>query len=222
MVARPQPALRADAARNRDAIVVAARQLFAERGLDAPMDEIARRADVGNATLYRRFPTREELVEAVFLERMTDHVVAVDLALQDPDAWAGIRSYLIRLFHWQAEDRGFAELLITTAAPTGGALEKLRIRASRGVQLLIDRAHADGRLRADFCLQDVALLLMANAGVVQQTRAAAPDSWQRVAALVLDGLQQRAATPAPEPPTAQQLARAMARRTAPPPPAGRR
>ena len=213
MVARAAPALRADAARNREAIVAAARELFAERWLDAPMDEVARRADVGNATLYRRFPTRADLVEAVFLERMTDHVVAVDLALQDPDPWAGFASYLVRLFSWQAEDRGFAELLVTTSGPASGAVEKLRSRGSRGMQQLIDRAHVDGRLRGDFCLQDVYLLLMINAGLAQQTRGVAPDSWQRVAAMLLDGLQQRAATPAPPPPSAQQLARAMTRRS---------
>lgn len=85
--------LRADAARNRAAIVEAARAVFAEHGLDAPLDDIARLAGTGNATLYRRFPTRGDLVEAVFAERMAEHLEAVQSSLADPDPWEGFASY---------------------------------------------------------------------------------------------------------------------------------
>jgi AcrR family transcriptional regulator len=202
--------LRADAARNRAAVVEAARQVFAERGLDAPLDEIARRACVGNATLYRRFPTRSELVEAVFVERMTEYAHAVDEALQNPDPGAGFRAYVLRLFQLQAEDRGLADLLVTTSGEPDGELERLREHGYRGAQELIDRAQAAGALRGDFVHQDLALLLMANAGLVHRSATSAPGSWRRVAAFVLDGLNAGAATPAPPPPSEDEVEAAMA------------
>src|SRR3954468_18341900 len=100
--------LRADAARNREAIVEAAREVFAEHGLDAPLDDIARRAGTGNATLYRRFPTRGDLIAAVFAERMLEHLDAVQRALTDPDPWAGFASYIQAATAMQARDRGIA------------------------------------------------------------------------------------------------------------------
>src|SRR3954454_19562531 len=86
--------LRADAARNRSALVEAAREVFAEQGLDAPLDEIARRAGTGNATLYRRFPTRTDLLAAVFAERMVEQLHAVEAGLANPDPWDGFASYV--------------------------------------------------------------------------------------------------------------------------------
>lgn len=202
--------LRADAARNRDAIVAAARVLFAEQGLGAPLDEIARRAGVGNATLYRRFPTREELVEAALLAPMADYLAAAEEGLADPDPWAGFRDYLLRLFQLQARDRGLADLLVTTVETSDGRLEELRGRSFGLTKQLITRAQEAGELRADFRHQDLPLLLMANAGLAQRTAAAAPDSWRRVAAFVLDGLRATAATPAPPAPTERAVLRVMA------------
>src|SRR3954469_21233993 len=103
--------LRADAARNRAAIVVAARDAFAEHGLDAPLDEIARRAGTGNATLYRRFPARGDLVAAVFADRMAQHLDAVGPALANDDPWDGFASYFLTAAAMQAEDRGIADLV---------------------------------------------------------------------------------------------------------------
>src|SRR5947208_9052385 len=103
--------LRADAVRNREAIVEAARAVFAEQGLDAPLDEIAKRAGSGNATLYRRFPTRGDLVAAVFAERMAEHVAAVEAGLADDDPWNGFASYIRTVGAMQARDRGIADLV---------------------------------------------------------------------------------------------------------------
>jgi AcrR family transcriptional regulator len=202
--------LRADAARNRDAIVAAARVLFAEQGLGAPLDEIARRAGVGNATLYRRFPAREQLVEAALLAPMADYLAAAEEGLADPDPWAGFRDYLLRLFQLQARDRGLADLLVTTVDTSDGQLEELRGQALAATRALIARAQEAGELRPDFRHQDLPLLLMANAGLAQRTSAAAPDSWRRVAAFVLDGLRATAATPAPPAPTERAVLRVMA------------
>lgn len=202
--------LRADATRNRAALVAAARQVFAERGLDAPFDEIARRAGVGNATLYRRFPTRQALIEAVFEERMAAYAQAVFEALAVPDPWVGFCDYFERILRLQSEDRGLADLMVTTFGTAGGELERLREHAYRGVTTLVDRAQGAGKLRADFEHQDLVLLLMANAGLLKRTGEAAPDAWRRLAAFVLDGLRTEAATPAPKAPSEAQVRAAMA------------
>src|SRR2546423_14636484 len=122
--------LRADAARNRAAIVEAARAVFAEHGLDAPLDDIARRAGTGNATLYRRFPTRGDLVAAVFADRMAEHVAAVEAGLADDDPWNGFASYLQAVGVMQARDRGIADLV--TMHVSAPEIEELRARADDG------------------------------------------------------------------------------------------
>src|SRR3954467_6209292 len=103
--------LRADAARNRQAIVEAARAVFADHGLDAPLDEIAKRAGTGNATLYRRFPTRGDLLEAVFADRLAHHVAAVDAAPAIDDPWEAFASYVRSVGEMQAKDVGIADLV---------------------------------------------------------------------------------------------------------------
>src|SRR4051794_21391573 len=103
--------LRADAARNREAIVEAARAVFAEQGLDAPLDDIAKRAGTGNATLYRRFPTRGDLVAAVFADRMAEHLDAVEAGLADVDPWRGFTCYIGTVAAMQAHDRGIPDLV---------------------------------------------------------------------------------------------------------------
>src|SRR5579884_949937 len=95
--------LRRDAERNRSQIVTAAHEVFAARGLDAPLEEIARRAGVGIATLYRRFPTRQSLIEAVFGTRLEQMVQAAEEALAMGDAWEAFSTYLFSLCALQAE-----------------------------------------------------------------------------------------------------------------------
>src|SRR5437870_984142 len=97
--------LRADAARNRAVLVAAAREVMAERGLEAPLDEIARRAGIGNATLYRRFPRRIDLIAAVFADRMAEHARAVAAALEADDAREGFRGYVKAAAELQLHDR---------------------------------------------------------------------------------------------------------------------
>jgi AcrR family transcriptional regulator len=197
----PTQCLRADAARNRQLLVDAARDVFVERGLDAALDEIARRAGVGNATLYRRFPRRHDLIAAVFLDTMRDVVAAAEAALRDPDPWAGFAGHVEFLCSLQAGDRALADLLTSSI---GGApeLEALRGRAFAGVVALIDQAQAAGVLRPDFRHQDLVLLLMANAGLVQRTGPAAPDAWRRHLGYVLAGLRSTVPVPAGPAPAA--------------------
>ena len=174
------------------ALLAAAREVFGEQGLDASLDEIARRAGVGNATLYRRFPNRRELIAEVFAGRMTEYVQLAEAALREPDAWIAFVGYLTRLCEFQATDRGLSELLVTTTFDDDARLTELRATAQRRTNEVIRRAQAEGGLRPDFTRKDLLLLLTANAGVLQ--RSADPNAWRRQLALILDGLADR--TPA--------------------------
>jgi AcrR family transcriptional regulator len=181
--------LRADAERNRAALLAAAREIFGEQGLDASLDEIARRAGVGNATLYRRFPTRRDLIAEVFAGQMTEYVELAELALHEPDPWAAFVGYLTRLFELQATDRGLSELLVSTGFDEDERLSALRAAAQRGASEVIVRAQQAGVLRADFTRRDISLLMRANAGVVRGSLE--PDAWKRQLVLLLDGLARR-------------------------------
>jgi AcrR family transcriptional regulator len=207
--------LRVDAERNRARVVAVAREVFAEQGLGVPMTEIARRAGVGIATLYRRFPTPEDLIVATFAEKMTAYADAIDTALADPDPWRGFCAYVERVCAMQADDRGFTRVL-TTTFPQAKAFEAERDRAYRGLGELILSAQRAGRLRGDFSPEDLVLFLMANAGVVEATGDAAPDAWRRLVAYLLQACAGEAARPLPDPPTPRQMYRALLPRPATP------
>jgi len=202
--------LRADAARNRSAILAAARAVFAERGLEAPLEDIALRAGVGIATLYRRFPDREQLVAAALEEKVAQYARAAAEALAADDPWAGFATYVERICEFQADDLGMADLL-SMALPASDCVERLRATANDRVIELIERAKAAGQLRQDFAREDLLLLLIANAAVVQVTRTDAPDAWRRFVALVLDAFRCTEAPALPAPPSTCQMTQAMLR-----------
>jgi AcrR family transcriptional regulator len=204
------PDLRSDAQRNRERVVEAARAVFAEQGLDASTNEVARRAGVGIATLFRRFPTRDDLIAAAFADKMHAYAEAIDRALADSDPWNGFCGYIERVCQMQADDRGFADVL-TLTFPTAKAFEEERNRSADKLTELLDRAKAAGRLRADFAHQDVPLILMANAGVVTATRDAAPDAWRRLVGYLIQSFATEATQPLPDPPTPRQMYRALLR-----------
>jgi len=202
--------LRADATRNRVAILAAARQVFAEQGLRAPLEEIARRADVGIATLYRRFPTRERLVAAALIEKLTQYEGAASQALAEPDPWDGFAGLVRRICELQANDRGLSDLLSMTL-PASEDVELLRAKAQGHVAELVSRAKAAGRLRPDFAAEDLLLVLIANAAVSHVTGPDAPDAWRRFVELILDAFQYTGGASLPPAPSAAQMTRAMAR-----------
>jgi AcrR family transcriptional regulator len=213
--------LRTDAERNRARIIEAATAAFARGGLDVPLEEVADDAGVGIGTLYRRFSGREELIGACFERRLAQYASAAEEGLVAPDGWTGFSTYLERVCAMQAADRGLADVL-NRSLPNAKALEAYR---SRGYELsvqLIQRAQSEGSLRTDVVAEDLALLFMANAGVVEVTRGAARDAWRRFLAIFLDGLRAEGAGPLPPPPTPRQTMRAMRRltRSAHPPRSG--
>lgn len=205
-----RPPLRTDAERNRARILTAANEVFAREGLDAPMAEVARCAEVGIATLFRRFPTREDLITATFADKMTAYADAIDTALADRDPWHGFRTYVERVCAMQAEDRGFGHVL-TMTFPTAKGFEEERERGYRGLTELIARAKETGRLRGDFSPEDLVMLLMANAGVIGATGDCAPQTWRRLVGYFLQACDADSAEPLPDPPTKRQMYRALVR-----------
>lgn len=209
---QPEAGLRADAERNRCRILAAARRLFAAEGLGVSMASVAREAGVGKATLGRRFATRDELVNAVFADRMDAYADAVTEALADPDPWHGFTGYLHAVCAMQAADRGFADVL-TMTFPAAKALEARRAEAYNGFLELIARAKNSGHLREDFVSEDLVILLMANAGVIAAAGDAAPDAWRRLVGHMLRSYAAPGADipPLPEAPAPTALYRAMVR-----------
>ncbi|MGI5196334.1 TetR/AcrR family transcriptional regulator [Streptomyces sp. CA-288835] len=208
----PEPAQprRSDAERNRERIIAAGRTVLGRDGLNASMASVAREAGVGIATILRHFPAKEDLVAAVFLDRMDAYADAVATALDDPDPWHGFVGYIEAACAMQAADYGFADVL-TMSFPTAKALEKRRNEAYEAMVELIDRAKATGRLREDFDPSDLVLIHMANAGVVNATGDAAPDAWRRVVALMIQSLEAPARGPLPDSPEHDALYKAMLR-----------
>lgn len=176
------------------------------------MASVAREAGVGKATLGRRFANRDELVNAVFADRMDAYVDAVTEALADPDPWRGFTGYLHAVCAMQAADRGFADVLAMTF-PAAKALEARRAEAYNRMLELITRAKDTGHLREDFTHQDVVILLIANAGVVTATGEAAPDTWRRLVGHMIRSFATPDAPipPLPEAPAPTALYRAMVR-----------
>ncbi|MGI5456411.1 TetR/AcrR family transcriptional regulator [Streptomyces sp. CA-249302] len=201
--------LRRDARRNRGLLVAAAHEVFAELGLEAPFDVIARRAGVGNATLYRHFPTRAALVDAVFRDQLGGTTAAGELARTAPDAWTGLNVYLRAVFGTLAADRGTNDLM-TTRIQGVEALDSVHAHNRRTLEILLERGREEGTVRADVSTEDVLFGLAAlGRAVPALTAATTPDAWQRPLALFLDSLR-RAPVPLPGSPLdGDQLADAL-------------
>lgn len=182
----PHPAheLRSDARDNRDRILKVARKVFADEGLGISMREVARRAEVGPATLYRRFPTKEALVTEAFAEQMTHCSAIIENGLADPDPWRAFRTVIEEVCVMHAMDRGFTAAFIT-AFPKAVDFAQERTRGLRALGELIQRAKDAGGLRRDFVVDDLIMLIMANSGIRATTREAAVAASRRFVALQL-------------------------------------
>ncbi|MER5783171.1 helix-turn-helix domain-containing protein [Streptomyces mobaraensis] len=191
--------LRSDARDNRERILAAARTAFATEGLDVAMREIARRAEVGPATLYRHFPTKEALVTEAFREQMTACTAIVDEGLADPDPWRGFCRVIEAVCEMQARDRGFTTAFVS-AFPRAIDFAADRERALGKVAELARRAKAVGELRPDFVLDDLIMVLMANGGIRTPSPAAAVTASRRFAALLIQGMRAAPAIPPLPPP----------------------
>ncbi|MFC1422537.1 TetR/AcrR family transcriptional regulator [Streptacidiphilus sp. N1-12] len=198
----PQPAaahgLRADARRNRDRILEAAREAFTLQGIDVPITAIARRAGVGAATLYRHFPTRASLVSEAFATQLTRCVSVLDDALEDPDPWHGFCSVIEKVCAMQAVDRGFTAAFLSQF-PDAIDYQHKRSRAEHDFAQLVQRAKDTGKLRDDFDPTDFTLLLLANSGVVGESKEVSLAASARLAAYLLQSFRAGRTEPLPPP-----------------------
>ncbi|MDX6677199.1 MAG: hypothetical protein QOE31_1251 [Solirubrobacteraceae bacterium] len=190
----PERPLRRDAERNRRRILDAASEAFAEEGLSVTLDEIAHRAGVGVGTVYRRFPDKEQLIEALFEHRMQEFAALAEDCLQAEDPWEGLVRFLENATRQHACDRGFKEVALSG----GHGLD----RVARARQLmfplvsrLVARAQDDGSLRADIAPTDVPLLQLMLGSLSECTRNADPDVWRRFLGIITDGLRTSRAAP---------------------------
>ena|SRR5690349_3051204 len=179
--------LRKDAERNRRRILDAAREVFAARGLEAGLDQIAQHAGLGVGTVYRRYPDKDQLIDALFEDRIAAIAALAEEAAAHPDPWAGLVGFFERSLAEQAADRGLRQLLLS------GARDCAHVNAGREqiappLHRLVDRAHAAGVLREDVTVQDIPMITLMLGGLMDASRATAPDLWRRYLDLILDGL----------------------------------
>jgi AcrR family transcriptional regulator len=180
--------LRRDAAENREHLLAAAAIVFAERGLDAGVEEIARAAGVGIGTLYRRFPNKEALIAELVQDVLEKMSMLADEATARP-AGSGLEFFLESSSSYQAENRGCLPRLWNTAADNE-ALQGVR----RKIAALLDDAQRNGRVRSDLTSTDLTMIMWSIRGVIETTRDVAPDAWRRQLAILIAGIR-----PSPEP-----------------------
>ncbi len=185
--AAPARPLRRDAELNRQRIIAAAREVFGERGLEATLDDVAHHAGVGVGTVYRRFPSKEHLVEAMFVDQFEAIRKLAEDALRAEDPWEGFTTFTWRAVELHASDRGLREVMLSNAF----GHERVAEAKSHLVPLitrLVQRAQASGDLRADVVPTDMPLLHQMIGSVIEYTHGIQPDLWRRCLALLLDGL----------------------------------
>jgi AcrR family transcriptional regulator len=186
-IATEERPLRKDAARNRERILEAARAVFAERGLEVTLDDIAHHAGVGVGTVYRRFSDKEQLIDALFDERLDAIATRAEQALAIDDPWLALEGWFVGMLEEQAGDRGLRE--IAFAGRHGRErVARGRARIEPLIDQLVARAHASGQLRADVVAVDMQIIQKMICDVMDVTRAVSPDIWRRYLAIVLDGL----------------------------------
>lgn len=179
--------LRRDAERNRERILEAARVAFAEDGLDVGLHEIARRAGVGVGTVYRRFPDKQSLVEALFEDRIDEVVGIAEEALREPDAWTGLSAFLHRTCELQARNRALHQLVFSSVAGPRCAAEG-RERIAPLVARMVARAQEQGSVRPDVAVFDVGMVRNTLGLFIDQTGEDGAEIWPRLLAIALDGL----------------------------------
>ncbi|MEV5412881.1 helix-turn-helix domain-containing protein [Thermopolyspora sp. NPDC052614] len=189
--------LRADAARNRELLLAAAAEEFAERGLDASVADIARRAGVGKGTVFRHFPTKDDLLAAIVHDRITRLIEAAERLLEAADAGAALLEFLDLAARQQQE---FDQSFLQRSERLTPEMTRLRERLFQVINALADRARDHKAIRPDVTGEDVILLMCVPNHVVGYVPNPPPDLWRRYLAIIFDGLRPEGAHPLPHPP----------------------
>jgi AcrR family transcriptional regulator len=192
-------ALRADAQRNLVRVLDAAREVFAEQGIDAPVTEIADRAGVGVGTIFRRFPTKDDLLVAVVEQRTAQLIDAADAALESSDPGAALRRFMETAAAMHISDVCWCDASDTDLFDREGIREQIDVLVGKMGELLT-RAQTAGDVRSDVRALDIPVLLMAVAKSGLMLEAAVPGAWKRYLGIILDGLRPEAARPLPRRP----------------------
>ena len=192
-------ALRSDAERNRRLVLEAPTQAFAQDGLDVGMAEIARRAGVGNATVFRRFPSKDALIEAIVDEKIAELLAAAERAAEIEDPWDSLVDMLEKTAALQARDHGFFQATEEFMLRHPDLLRRHR-PVFEAVDRLVVRAQAAGVVRDDVTTLDLLGLVKGSVVCLPPSRDLRDDGWRRYLSIVLDALRPEAATPLPVPP----------------------
>jgi AcrR family transcriptional regulator len=190
-------ALRADARRNHEAIVVAAKKLFADEGLDAQMPDVAKAAKVGVGTVYRHFPTKEDLIAALAAERFERLAEKAREGVAAEDPWEGLCEFIRFSAEIQAEDRGLCEVM--------GSRPEVMADAAYAVGLdelcdeLVKRAQRAGKLRKDLEWQDIPMVACSLGRITAAEAGPAVGRWPRLVEIVIDGLRAPGNSKLPKP-----------------------
>jgi AcrR family transcriptional regulator len=191
--------LRADAARNRELLLAAAADEFAEHGLDASVADIARRAGVGKGTVFRHFATKDDLLAAIVLDRIDGLNAVGERLLEAADPGAALLEFLTAAAN-QRQQRDLS--FLQEAGELNPEVTRVRGQMFQTVHALVERARRQGTVRADVTGADVILLMCAPNYVTSYLPDAPPDLWQRYLAIIFDGLRPEGAHPLPHPPPA--------------------
>jgi AcrR family transcriptional regulator len=181
-----EKALRADARRNRQAVIAAAKKLFADQGLDAQMPDVAKEANVGVGTVYRHFPTKDDLIAALVAERFERLAQKARDSLETESAWEGICDFIRFATQIQADDRGLCEVM--------GSRPELMDGAARAIGLpelcdrLVKRGQRSGELRKDLVWEDIPMIACGLGGTTHGMTGPAAGRWPRLVEIVIDGL----------------------------------
>lgn len=186
--------LRADAERNRLRIIAAARELFAERGLDVTLDDVAAHAGVGVGTVYRRFANRDELIVGVVTEHLSHVAEQTQAALDDPDPWRGVVDILTTVASSMAEDRGLASIIMWIDHSHPDIVAAKSVMTDR-MEAVFARAKAAGVLRPDLERTDFFVILGMLASAAEVTQPVVPNAWRRFLELILAGIHADGHTP---------------------------
>jgi AcrR family transcriptional regulator len=177
--------LRADARRNREAVVAAAKKLFADQGLDAQMPDVAKAAKVGVGTVYRHFPTKDDLIAALAAERFERLADKARESLETEDPWKGLCDFIRFAAQIQADDRGLCDVMGSRPEVMGASAEAVGL--DKLCDQLVKRAQRSGDLRRDIEWEEIPMIACALGGI---TKAHGPGAgrWPRLVEIVLDGL----------------------------------
>ena len=190
-------ALRADARRNREAVIAAAKKLFADEGLDAQMPDVAKAARVGVGTVYRHFPTKEDLIAALAAERFERLAEKARDAIAAEDPWEGLCDFIRFSAQIQADDRGLCEVMgsrpeVMEASAYAVGLDELAAE-------MVKRAKGSGKLRKDLEWRDIPMIACGLGRITPAEMGPAAGRWPRLVEIVIDGLRAPGSSKLPKP-----------------------